>query len=170
MSADKRRNYYQTNYYNGSAARKLNTVPQTHREVEEIRPVAPVKVPKTKVRRKPAIGFMMFVTMTGALMMTLYTAVDYVKAQLEVHDLTKAIAASELQLSQMTMENEAALKKINSKIDLEDIFNKATNELGMVFPNNNKVITYKAAVCEYIRQYDSVPEANAEDLLEKLFH
>ena len=73
MSADKRRNYYQTNYYNGSAARKLNTVPQTHREVEEIRPVAPVKVPKTKVRRKPAIGFMMFVTMTGALMMTLYT-------------------------------------------------------------------------------------------------
>ena len=36
--------------------------------------------------------------------------------------------------------------------------------------DNNKVITYKAAVCEYIRQYDSVPEANAEDLLEKLFH
>lgn len=170
MSANRRHDYNQISYYNGNAVRKLNTVPQIQHEVEELRPVAPRKATKAKPRRNPAIGFFTFTMLTGALAMTLFTAINYVQAQLDVKALSKSIASAEVQLSELKLSNEEALNKINASIDLEDTFNTAVNELGMVFPNKNQVINYETAVCEYIRQYDCIPEANAEDLLEKLFH
>lgn len=170
MDAKKKRNYYQpTAYIDGSTVRKLNTVPEIRREREEIRQPQPKKVPKAKPRRKPAIGLFSFVILTAAMGITLYSAVDYLKVLTQITDLSKSISSSEVQLAELTADNDAALSKINASLDLEDIFNKAVNDLGMVFPNKNQVITYEAAVSEYVRQYDTVPEANAEDLLEKLF-
>lgn len=171
MDAKKKRNYYQSSYYDGSAVRKLNTVPEEiRREREEIRPLAPVKkAPKAKPRRNPAINLFTFLMLTAAIGVTLYSAVDYLRVQTEITDLSKAVSASEVQLATLKADNDAALSKINSSLDLEKVFETAVNELGMVFPNKNQVVTYESAISEYIRQYDSVPKANAEELLDKLF-
>lgn len=169
MDAKKKRNYNQTSIYDGSAVRKLNTVPEIRREPEEIRRQAPKKAPKAKPRRNPAINLFTFLMLTVAIGITLYSAVDYVKVQIELTDLSKAVSASEIELAKKTADDDAALSKINSSIDLEKIFEVAVNELGMVFPDKNQVVNYETAISEYVRQYDRVPEANAEDLLEKLF-
>ena len=168
MEAKNKRSYYTTDYYDGSAVRKLNTLPE-RREREELRPLEPKKAPKVKPRRNPAINLFTFLMLTAAIGVTLYSAVDYLKVQTEVADLNKAISATEIELGTLTADNDAALSKINTSLDLEKVFNIAVNELGMVFPNNNQVVTYESAISEYVRQYDSVPEANAEELLDKLF-
>lgn len=169
MGANRRREYNQTSYYDGNAVRKLNTIPEIRRETEEIRPVTPKRAPKTRQRRNSAISFMSFLMLTAAIGVTLSATVNYIKATTEISDLNKSISATELELDSLTADNDAALSKINSSIDLQKVFETAVNELGMVFPNKNQVVNYETAICEYVRQYDSVPEANAEELLEKLF-
>lgn len=169
MEAKNKRSYYQTSYYDGSAVRKLNTLPETRREPEELRPLKPKKAPKAKPRRNPAINLVTFLMLTVAIGVTLYSAVDYLRVQTAITDLSKAVSASEVELATVTADNDAALSKINTSLDLEKVFDIAVNELGMVFPNNNQVVTYESAISEYVRQYDSVPKANAEELLDKLF-
>lgn len=169
MGTNRRREYNQTSYYDGNAVRKLNTVPEIRRETEEIRPVAPKRAPKTRQRRNPAIGFMSFIMLTAAIGVTLSVTVNYIKATTEISDLNKSISATEIELESLTADNNAALSKINASIDLEKVFETAVHDLGMVFPNKNQIVNYETAICEYVRQYDSVPEANAEELLEKLF-
>ncbi len=170
MEAKNKRNYQKTiGYYDGSAVRKLNTAPEIDRERERIEKQIPKQVPKAKPRRKPAINLFTFLMLTAAMVITLYSAIDYLKVQTEVSNIKKSISSSEVMLAELTTDNDAALSEINTSLDLEKVFDIAVNELGMVFPDKNQVISYETAVSEYVRQYDSVPEANAEDLLEKLF-
>ena len=41
--------------------------------------------------------------------------------------------------------------------DYEQIYNTAVNELGMVYPERDQVITYDAGVSEYVKQYHDIP-------------
>lgn len=169
MDAKKRRIYTQSGSYDGNAARQFNIVPEITREEEIIRRERPRQVPKAKPRRNPAINFLTFLTLLVAIGVTLFSAVNYLKVQTQITDLSKSVSAKEIELAQLKADNDAALNKINTSLDLKNVFDVAVSELGMVFPNNNKVVTYESAVSEYVRQYDSVPEANAEELLDKLF-
>ena len=47
--------------------------------------------------------------------------------------------------------------EINAGIDYEQIYNTAVNELGMVYPERDQVITYDAGVSEYVKQYHDIP-------------
>ena len=42
--------------------------------------------------------------------------------------------------------------------DLDYVYSIAVNELGMVYPNNNEVITFEAADDSYVRQYADIPK------------
>jgi len=169
MEAKKKRNYNNLSYYDGSAVRKLNVVPQIDQEPEIIRREAPRRAPKPKSKRKPAINFFTFVVMTAAMGITMYSAINYLKVQTEVADLKKSISVTVSETEKLKNDNDAELSRINSEIDLEKIFKTAVNELGMLFPNNNKVVTYESAVNEYVHQYDSIPETNAQDIFDQLF-
>jgi hypothetical protein len=46
----------------------------------------------------------------------------------------------------------------------------ATNELGMVSPQNNQVITYDSNLSDYVRQYKDIPEENKDSLLDKIIN
>ena len=169
MEAKRKRNYDNLSYYDGSAVRKLNPVPEIEREHEIRRREIQKQAPKRKQKRKPAINFFTFVFLTATMGITMYSAVSYLKVQTAVADLRKSISSTEKETEKLKIANDAEISKINSSIDLEKIFTTAVNELGMVFPDKNKVVTYESAVNEYVHQYESVPETNAQDLLERLF-
>lgn len=169
MEAKKRRSYYQSSHIDGSAVRKLNTVPEYDREYERIRHQEPRKVKKHKTRRKPAINIFSFLVLVTAIGITLSSAVSYLQAQISVNDLNKSVSAKERQLATLTADNDALLSEINTSLDLKKIFDVAVKDLGMVFPNKSQIVTYERAICEYVRQYDKIPEAKAEDLFAKMF-
>jgi hypothetical protein len=54
------------------------------------------------------------------------------------------------------------------KVNLEEIREKAINELGMVYASDSQVIEYDNPTGDYIKQYDQIPEegvlANSADV------
>jgi len=54
--------------------------------------------------------------------------------------------------------NDAGYEQIDMVYDLDYVYNIAVNELGMVYPNNNEVITFDKATESYVRQYGDIPD------------
>lgn len=61
------------------------------------------------------------------------------------------------ELNELTNSNDELELEINAGIDYEQIYNTAVNELGMVYPERDQVITYDAGVSEYVKQYHDIP-------------
>ena len=55
-------------------------------------------------------------------------------------------------------ENDALETSINTSIDLNEIYEIATKELGMVYANKDQVLLYDKTESEYVRQYEDIPE------------
>ena len=72
--------------------------------------------------------------------------------------MDKKIVSMEKDLTKLTHENDATLEAINTAYNLDYVYKVAVEDLGMVYPNNNKVITYKSEDTDYVRQYEDIPE------------
>ena len=160
MEANKRR--YQsemrrTSYIEGNTVRKLNAVPDIRREER------PYEVPSHRRQEqnqpKPfsGINFASLLVLTIAIIATVSVCVDYLKLQMDVSGMEKSIVSMEKELTTLTNENDAAYASINKTYDLDYVYKKAVQELGMVYPNKNKVITYKSSDEDYVRQYEDIP-------------
>ena len=78
--------------------------------------------------------------------------------QHQVSKMEKEIVSMERTLSTMMNENDAAYEQIKMAYDLDYVYNIAVNELGMVYPNNNEVITFERTDESYVRQYADIPK------------
>ncbi len=165
----KENNNYKTyaNYYTqGSAAKNLHELPRY--EEEKLPQVRRVK--KTKKMVNPSIDLFSIFVLTGAIVLTLITCVDYLKVQSSIVSMNKNIANLESNLAKLEDENGAMLARINTSLDLNHIYQIATNELGMVYPNDNQVITYESTLSDYVRQYENIPASNSSSIMDKLLN
>jgi len=64
----------------------------------------------------------------------------------------------EEKLEKMRTENDALETSINTSIDLNEIYEIATKELGMVYAKKDQVLLYDKTESEYVRQYEDIPE------------
>ena len=62
-------------------------------------------------------------------------------------------------LNSLKDDNDALEADINASIDYNTIYDTAVNELGMVYPGKDQVITYNSQESEYVKQYKDVPDA-----------
>ena len=46
---------------------------------------------------------------------------------------------------------------IATYVDLDHIYDVATNKLGMIYAKKNQVITYEKTESEYVRQFEDIP-------------
>ena len=54
--------------------------------------------------------------------------------------------------------NDAAYSKAIVSVDLDKIRDIAINELGMVYANQDQIVTYEKQDKDYVRQYEEVPK------------
>lgn len=155
------RNMY---YVDGSAARKLEQAParRTDREVH--------RNPNTnqQVRRRPsekaqnALAFNMkytiFVTASLVIMALACIAVLYMESRISLQQAN--INDLETQLEVIEEENAAYRLSLESMYTLDEIYDVATNELGMVYAEKGQIVYYESADEDYVKQYQDVPEAN----------
>lgn len=161
MEAYKRQNQYnnmRTSYVDGNTVRKLKVAPDIRREEEQYE--IPQRRLKERSRKKAlsGISFASLVVLTVAIITTVYVCVDYLMVQNQVTVMNKQIVSLEKQVSVLTKENDAAMEAINTAVDLDEIYRVAVEELGMVYPNKNEVITYQSGSADYVRQYEDIPE------------
>lgn len=148
---------YRTSYIDGNTVRKLSVVPDIQREERQVELPSPER--KSNVRHKSlsSISKASLFVLTLAIVATLFICVDYLKLQNEVSRMEKEILAKEHTLATMIKENDAAYEAINMAFDLDYVYKVAVEELGMVYPNKNKVITYKGSDIDFVRQYEEIP-------------
>lgn len=167
-----KKQHYQYNDYStyGNTARKLQVLPG-YEESEESAPIRrPQREKRNKPRRSPGIDLFSVFFLTLAITVTVYTCISYLKVQSEITEQNKEIASLEHSLVKLQNQNKEALAKINTSLDLNYIYEIATKELGMVYPDKNQVITYKSNLSDYVRQYKEIPEVTDSTILDKILN
>lgn len=66
----------------------------------------------------------------------------------------------ETQLEAINDDNAAFRMALDNMYTLDQIYDVATNELGMVYAKKGQIVYYDSANEDYVKQYQDVPEAN----------
>lgn len=98
------------------------------------------------------------IMLTIAAICTLYLCVNYLHVQSSITSRIHNIELLEQDLEVLKSENDALETSINTYVDLDYVYEVATQELGMVYANKNQVIMYNKTESEYVRQYDDIPK------------
>ena len=54
-------------------------------------------------------------------------------------------------------------------VNLDEVYRVAVQELGMVYPNNNRTVYYQSSADGYVRQFGNIPKVDKLELLEMMF-
>ena len=151
------RNQY---YVDGSAARKLESVPQRRVQRQPSpnrkRQVSAYARRRQQVKVAPMnIGYM--AVMVFALLVVCGVLMSYVRLQSDITSHVNNISKLESQLNDLKLSNDELYTKIISSVDLEEIKRIAVNELGMKYAKEGQVITYSGEGSDYVRQYSDIP-------------
>ena len=119
-------------------------------------------VRKVSEKAQNALAFNMkytvFVTAAVVLMVVAWMVVLYMESRISLQQAN--INDLETQLEVIEEENAAYRLSLESMYTLDEIYDVATNELGMVYAEKGQIVYYESADEDYVKQYQDVPEAN----------
>lgn len=144
----KRRQAY---YEDGNAARRLEEVP--------VRPKKKLSKTAQKNRAKSTNmgkGYIVFLFLICAL--ATGACVHYIRLTALVTEQKSTVDAKALELNELKADNDAYYSEIMTNVDLEEIRDRAINELGMDYATENQIKYYTLGNNNYVRQYQDVPE------------
>ncbi len=156
---DARDKYSKREYMiDGTAARQLQVVP----DYEEPRKQGTQPKVVEQTRKAPklshGIDFLSMTLLVAAMAITLYLCYNYLQVQGNIVQLERDIMVLEQQLDTVTAENAALEDSLSGQIDWDEVYRTAVSDLGMVYPNNNEVITYESTEQGHVIQYQDIPE------------
>lgn len=143
-------------YVYGNTVRKENTMPQ--RELERKPKVVSQRVKKNQ---KNALhmnkGYVVFLTI--AAVVALFACVQYLKLQAEVTTRSKNVTLLQQQLEDKKEANTTKYNAVMDSMNLEEIRERAMNELGMVYAKDGQIIKYEDPTSNSVVQYSDIPES-----------
>jgi cell division protein FtsL len=104
------------------------------------------------------INFYSLVILSLAAVSCLFICCNYLRVQSSVTSKMKKIESMESKIEKIKNENDALEARINSYVNLDNVYKVATGELGMVYASKDQVITYDKTESEYVRQYEDIPK------------
>jgi len=165
-------------YLYGSAA------PQIRPEVEpQRRPYVEPKSPRQEeyerkrrarerrqlMREKRRSALSVF-AMSIATIMIFGMCATYIQLQTELNSRMSKVAELESSLIALRTDNDIMEKRIETSIDLDEIKQRAINELGMNYPTSEQVVYYNVDRTDYMEQYEEVPEESGESFFDLIFN
>lgn len=154
------RNYQRDYYIEGNTARKLNTAPQRierpeRRERKEHQVNERVR---RNVNRAKAFDLKYTLALMTATVFLFVSCVSMLSLQADITERKRQIAVLEGSLNEMADTNNETSKRLESSVDLTEVYDVATKELGMLYPKTGQVICYEASNPDYVKQYKDIPE------------
>ena len=101
-------------------------------------------------------GYVVFLSIAAVL--ALIVCVNYVKLQSQITTRSKNITAMQEELAAMREENTTKYNVLMDSVTLEEVEEKAINELGMVSANEDQIVEYENSAGDYVKQYEEIPE------------
>lgn len=154
------RNYQRDYYIEGNTARKLNTAPQRierpeRRERKEHQVNERVR---RNANRAKAFDLKYTLALMTATVFLFVSCVSMLSLQADITERKRQIAVLEGSLNEMADTNNETSKRLESSVDLTEVYDVATKELGMLYPKSGQVISYEASNPDYVKQYKDIPE------------
>lgn len=143
-------------YVYGNVVRKESVAPSVPKRQEE-------KKVSTQVRknRRHALhmsrSYVVFLTIASVI--AVFACVQYLQLQSEVVARTKNIAAMQQQLENLKEDNTTRYNAIMNSMNLEEIRDRAMNELGMVYAKEGQVVTYEDPTNHAVIMHETIPES-----------
>lgn len=148
---NRRRQSYAGYYTEGNAARRLE--PQPEQQGKELsRKARKNRAKSTSISR----GYIVFLSLVCALATA--ACVYYIRLTVQVTSQRSVVAAKELELNQLKEDNDAYYSEVITGVDLDEIRDRAINELGMQYASEDQIRYYTPGNNSYVRQYQDVPE------------
>ena len=147
-------------YVEGNTVRKLDTIPQRLPREREERREKPGADRQTRRNQQRAMqmspGYILFLAM--AMAVTVGICVLYIQVQAEHNQRMRSIASLESQILELSTDNDAALKRIETSINMEEVESIAMNDMGMVHPKQDQIVYFTVETNDYMNQYQDIPE------------
>ncbi|HIX16544.1 MAG TPA: septum formation initiator family protein [Candidatus Hungatella pullicola] len=151
--------YRETSYVQGNTVRKLEPARRSGRESMDAKQRVSAN---HRVRRNQEKALQMdlpyVIMLTFAAVCTLYLCVSYLQLQSSITTRMRNIETLEAQLETLKAKNDDLETSINTSIDLDHIYQVATQELGMVYANKDQILQYDKTESEYVRQNEEIPK------------
>lgn len=138
-------------YVNGSAVRKEDLF----RQVEAPKKQLSHTTRKNRERARH-MNFAYVLFLTVAMAVTGCVLIGYIWVQSGITTSIKRISALESQVNNLKLENDEALGRIESSIDLEEIRRIAITELGMTYAQEGQIVEIPDGGSDYVRQYAEI--------------
>ncbi|MDD6038032.1 MAG: hypothetical protein PUD20_04445 [bacterium] len=100
-------------------------------------------------------GYVAFLSF--AVIVTCITAVGYIKLQSDITIHLDNIAALETTVNNLRADNDATYKRLATSVRVEEVRDRAINDLGMTFPREDQIVYYRINNTDYMTQYGEIP-------------
>ena len=144
-------------YVYGTSARKEAVRVQPERHVEQTKELSQ----RVRQNRSRALhmnkGYVVFLAL--AAFVTLIACTQYLQLQSEITNRSERITELQQELANRKEANTTRYNAIVNSINLEEGRDRAMNDLGMVYAQEEQVITYKNPANVSVRQYADIPES-----------
>lgn len=147
-------------YVYGNTVRKAEVLPdyQYEQEVHEPKKRASVQVRRNRRNAMHmSAGYVVFLSIAAMLVLTV--CIFYLQLQNEAVNRSETITALQQQLASQKEENTTRYNSLMDKINLNDVRDKAMNELGMVYAAKDQIIKYQSPTNDYVKQYEAIPDS-----------
>ncbi|MGN0297687.1 MAG: hypothetical protein ACI4C1_00640 [Lachnospiraceae bacterium] len=109
------------------------------------------------LRKRPPYHRPQFIPIILMLIVFMMLCLGLLEVEQEIMKTKKDIKALKNEYFELLEDNNAKELAMEEMIDLNEIYNRAIDELGMVYPKNDQIIVYDKSESGYVRQYDAIP-------------
>ena len=110
-------------------------------------------------RKALRVGKRYVVFLSAAALMALFICVNYVSLQAEITSRSNNITAMQEELADMREENTTKYNAVIDSVNLDQIKQKAVDEMGMVPALGSQIVEYDSPDDAYVTQYEEIPES-----------
>ena len=147
-------------YIYGNTVRQAEVMPQRQEEPRKKHKKKKLDRQNLKNRRKamwmnPA--YVMFLSI--AAVAALVVCVWYLHVRAELTSRTEHITELQQELADAKEENTTRYNVVMDSVNLEEVRDRAINDLGMGYATSDQIVEYQNPVNDYVKQYESIPKS-----------
>ena len=102
------------------------------------------------------LSYVLFLSV--AAVAVVMVCIFYLRLQATSTQLQKKTVSLQTQLKNLQIENDIVYNEIISGVDLEQVREVATEELGMTYLSQSQIVSYEAVSSDYVKQYEEIPD------------
>lgn len=129
---------------------------------ERVHRQRPQKKASSQVRRNRKQAMHMnaayVIFLTVAAIAVLIICINYIRLQSTITEHSKSITAMQEELANLREENTTRENAVLDSVNLDEVRNRAQNDLGMVYATPDQIVTYEDPATDYVRQFENIPE------------